>query len=890
MTAQPRGLRFYRRLLHLFPAAFRAEYADEMVGTFEARYTHAMSRPRATRLGFWAREFVALFRAAWQVRGKRPPRRRANAPTRKKNGTMNLLLQDVRIALRGLRKAPTFTLVAIVTLGLGIGANTAIFSVVHGVLLTPLGFDHPEELVTIWGEDQNYGQLPIATGDFTDIREMSTTIADFSARYSIPVGLTGDEGESEEVRVQWATANYFTLLGIDPALGRTFEEDEPASVVLSHGLWQRRYGGDETVIGRRIRVGGQPHTVVGVLPAGVNPNVVSLRSRREENDMWRLLPQQWLQNPDRINAWLRIVGRLEPGTTVAQAQEEMSALAVHLAEVAQDNAHVDFRLHVTPMLDDLVTKAKPMLLVLMGAVTFVLLIACFNVANLLLVRGQSRSHEMAVRSALGGGRRQLARQLVVESTILGVLGGAAGVGLAAWGIQVLLALRPTNLPRLEAVALDLPVLGFAFAGSMVAVILFGVVPAIRASRTDLMGALTERGTSRDKGHQRISRALIVSEVALSLVLLVGTGLLLRSFAELRQIRPGFDTDHILTVSVSESGRAENREEAQVFFRNLERELSALPGVEALGFSNRIPLGGGLYGGPWATEAIRARNETEPEGAIRYVSPDYFEAMGTRLLAGRFFKDNEDWEYAIVDEKLAEMAWPGENPIGKRIWTGALGRGGDWSEVVGLVEHQRHGSLSEDYNETVFFPHLNQLFPGTQQYIAIRAGVEPEALVRSVRETLRYIDPEATLARVRSMEELVGNALAPTRFALILIALFAGVAVLLAAVGLYGVISYSVSQRTREIGIRLAFGAERGTILRLVLGQGFVLTAAGVALGIVGAVGLTRVISSMLVGVEPTDPMTFTVVAALLVAIGVLGSYMPARRALRVDPTEALRAE
>jgi putative ABC transport system permease protein len=520
---------------------------------------------------------------------------------------------------------------------------------------------------------------------------------------------------------------------------------------------------------------------------------------------------------------------------------------------------------------------------------FVLLIACFNVANLLLVRGQGRSHEMAVRAALGGGRRQLVRQMLVESGILAVAGGALGIALASWGVSFLVAFQPTNLPRLDTIAIDTPVLLFALGGSLLAATLFGVVPAVRASRTDLRAALVERSASRNRRQQGGSRVLIVSEVALSLILLVGTGLLLRSFAELRQIRPGFDTENILTVSVAESGRSETPEAAATFFRQLHDELQALPGVQAVGYANRVPLGGGLYGGPWATEAIKARNETEPEGSIRFVTPDYFNAMGTRLLAGRFFETNEDWEVVIVDEKLAEMAWPGKDPIGQRLWTGALGRGGEWSRVVGVVEHQRHTTLNEDYNETLFFP-MFQYFPSNQVYVAMKTSMDPVGIVGSVRATLGKLDSDATLARVRTIDELVGQALAPNQFALILIAIFAGVAVLLAGVGLYGVISYSVSQRTREIGVRIAFGAERSTIIRLVLGQGFLLTGIGVGVGVLGAIGLTRVIGSMLVNVRPTDPATFVVVAALLVGIGLLGSYMPARRALRVDPTEALRAE
>ena len=885
----PAAIRVYRRLLRIFPTAFRAEYQDEMLATFAERRARAISRPGRSPLLFWARECVALLRASWQVRARKNHHSHSiPASNKPRNFEMTALLRDVRIALRSFRKAPTFTLVAVITLALGIGASTAIFSVVNGVLFTPLNFDNPEELVTVWGEDKSYGQLPIATGDFRDIREQSTTVVDFSARYSVPASLTGD-GDPEEVTVEWATPNYFALLGISPALGRVYTEEEADAVVLSHGLWQRRYGADPDIIGTRIQLGGQPHTVVGVLPGSVNPNVPKRGGIRETNDIWRLMRPNWLADDDRINAWLRVVGRLKPGVTPEQAQADMNLIAERILEVAKDNAHVDFRLHVVPMLDDLVRRARPMILVLMGAVTFVLIISCFNVANLLLVRGQGRSQEMAVRSALGGGRSRLVRQLLVESALLGLMGGALGVALAAQSIKLLVALGPANLPRLETITLDGTVLAFALGGSLLATLLFGVAPAVRATRSDLGSFLAERGMSRDRGHQRISRALIVSEVALSLVLLVGTGLLLRSFTELRTIRPGFDTDHILTMSVSESGRSENREQAALFFKQLEEGVLALPEVTAVGFANRIPLAGGLYGGPWATEAMKTRGGTEAEGAFRFVSAGYFEAMGTKLLSGRYFTHQDDEEVAIVDQKFAELAWPGEDPIGKRIWTGALGRDDDWSRVIGVVEHQRHASLNEDYNETLFFP-MTGYFPGGQNYFVARTSADAAALVPAVRETLRRLDPDATLARVRTMEELVGNALAPNRFALLLIAIFAGVAVLLAAVGLYGVISYSVSQRTREIGIRIAFGATGPSIMRLVIGQGFAMTAIGVGVGLVGAVALTRVIESMLVGVQPTDPLTFVVVALLLVGVGLVGSYVPAKRALKVDPTVALRAE
>ena len=883
------ALSAYRRLLRVLPMAFRSEYEEEMLATFSARYTHA-AQTRRTGVGFWVRESVALVGAAWQVRRARTPNSFRRDPLRdKRKWDMSLLFQDVRIAFRSLRKSPTFAFVSVVTIALGIGANTAIFSVVNGVLLTPLDFHNSHELVGIWGEDVNYAQLPIATGDFVDIAERTTLIEEFSARYSIPESLTG-EGDPEQVTVAWATPNHLPLLGIVPLHGRIYGEDEADAIVLSNELWTRRYGADPDVIGKRVRLGGEPHTIVGVLPGGINPNVPTRNSVRENIDAWRLMRPRWLADPDRINAWLRVVGRLKPGVTVAQVQEEMTAVGKHIAEISPDNAHVGFKLHVVPMLEDLTNRTRPLLLVLMGAVTFVLLIACFNVANLLLVRGQARAHEMTIRAALGGGRAQLVRQMLVESSVLALVGGALGLGIASWGIGLLVAAQPPNLPRLETIAIDLPVLLFALGGSFVAGLLFGVLPAIKASRTDLRASLVERSSSRNRSQQGASRFLIVSEVALSLVLLVGTGLLLRSFNELQKIRPGFATENVLTASIAESGRAENQEQATEFFRLLRSELKAVPGVEVVAYSNRIPLGGGLYGGPWATEAIKASGETEPEGSMRYASPDYFNAMGTRLLAGRFFEEGETWESVIVDKKLAGMAWPGEDPVGKRLWTGALGRNGEWSRVIGVVEHQRHASLSEDYNETLFFPMINQYFPGAQAYVSMRTSVAPASVVGAVRATVRRLDPNATLARVRTIDDLVGNALAPNRFALILIAIFAGVAVVLAAVGLYGVISYSVSQRTREIGLRMAFGAKPASIIKLVLGQGFVLTAIGVGVGILGAVGLTRVLSSMLVNVHPVDPMTFTVVSALLIGVGLLGSYVPARRALRVNPIEALRAE
>ncbi|HJQ32684.1 MAG TPA: ABC transporter permease [Pyrinomonadaceae bacterium] len=801
---------------------------------------------------------------------------------------MRSLLQDVRYAVRRLLKSPGFAAVAVVALALGIGANTAIFSVVNSVLLRPLPYPQPEQLVQLWESRPRMNMTRAAVGphEFLAWAERSQSFKQLAAADSAEYNLTG-RGEPERVTAALVSASYFPLFGVNPLHGRAFlpEEEQPGRenvVVLSHELWQSRFNSDASIVGQTLNLDGVPCTVVGVMPRG-----------------FRLPDDSALARPvvftaeDHAKAgshFLSVYGRLKDGVTVEQAQTEMAAVA---GRVEQDfgDANAGHLVVLVPLHEQLVGGARAALLVLLGAVGLVLLIACANVANLLLARAAGRRREVAVRSALGASRWRIVRQLLAESLLLSVLSGAAGLLLAVWGVDLLVSLDPSGVQRAGEVTLDWRVLGFALGLSLLTGLLFGLAPALQTSKTDLVESLKEGGRSaQGLGRSRLRGALVVSEVALTLVLLVGAGLLIKSFRQLLAVESGLDPRGVLTLDVS-LPRTKYPEPQQLasFYERLIEQAAALPGVESAGAVSVLPLAGsdnsnfvqieGRAPQP-AGQALRAGR--------RNVSAEYFRALGIPVKRGRAFTaaDRQDAPpVVVINESMARSFFAGEDPVGKRIRTGDKA---PWAEVVGVVGDVRHRGLDVDTRPEMFFPHLQT--PSRQMTLVVRTSGDPVALAGPLRERVRELDRDQPVGNVKTMEAWVAESVASRRFSVLLLGVFAAVAAGLAALGLYGVVSYSVAQRTHEIGLRVALGARPRDVLRLVIRQGMALTLLGTAAGLLAALALTRLMSSLLFGVGATDPATFVTVPALLLVVALLACYLPARRATKVDPMVALRYE
>lgn len=820
---------------------------------------------------------------------------------------MESLVKDVRYAIRTLLKNPGFALVAVVTIGLGIGANTAIFSVVRAVLLQPLPYDEPEELVLVWGEMRARGvtHFPSSPPDYLDLREQADLLEDLAGVFTFQNSLTGD-GDPVQVQMGGVTPNLFTMLGVDPIIGRNFVESDgtpneqgvapgapgalPGMVLLSHSLWQQRYGGDRSVIGRTIELGGAASEIVGVMPPDFELLMPATASLATDVDLWTAARIDFVNSP-RNNVFLRMVGRMRDGTSRTQLQAQVDQVASRLTADSELKASAGYALRVEGLKDDVTASVRPTLIALFGAVVFVLLIACANVSNLLLVRASGRDREFAVRAALGGSRARLIRQVLLESAVLAVAGAVLGLVLAAGGVQLLVALQPDNLPRMSDVRIDGFVLGFTFLAAATAAVIFGIMPALQASRFELADSLKERGQAGVTGGRKLVRnGVIVGEVALSLVLLIGAGLMVRSFVALSQVAPGYEAENVVTFSAPLPGaRYPNTNDRIAFHQDLQRRIEAMPGVERATTAFPLPLSGNLFNGRYGLEDALVNPEAFGQAAYRSVMPGYFETMGTRLLAGRVFSEADFADSAmvvVVDEVLAEKLWPGRSAVGERFLIRAITPEPEWVEVIGVVEHQRAESLAAEGMETVYF-HDRYLgaFGGTW---VVKAGVDPLSLMNAIRAEVEGLDAGVPVADVQLMEEVVGDAMASTRFALTLIGIFGLIALLLASIGLYGVLSYIVRQRTAEIGVRMAFGAETGSILRLVVGQGLSLAGAGVVLGLLIAFPLTGVMESLLVGVEPTDPLTFVGISGLFVLVAAFACFMPARRAAYTDPVTALR--
>ena len=814
---------------------------------------------------------------------------------------MTTLWQDLRYGSRVLIAKPIFTLIAIFTLALGIGANTAIFSVVYAVLLRPLPYTNPGQLTLLWTRLEKIGleQNWISEPEVLDFREQSQLFESFGVLSGTSFNLTGT-GEPEQLAGAQVSSNFFSVLGAKIVAGRDFEpEDEKPGAtqvaIISDRLWQQNFGGEQSVIGSTINLSGKPTPVVGVLPPNFALMVPPEALTSQNVDVWIPYAEDYAKQ-DRQSHGLTVIGRMKPGITVAQAQNEMNSIAARLLPIYY--TLTGFEVKVVSLHGDLVKKMRPALLVLLGAVGCVLLIACANVANLLLGRAASRDRELAVRAALGASRIRLLRQLLTESLLLSLLGGAAGLGLAVWGVDALLALTPADLPRIDEVRIDWRMLVFTFSVATMTGIVFGLVPSLKASRVNLTQSLKEGSRSVvGSASQRLRSLIVAAEIALSLVLLIGAGLLMRSFFSLTRVDPGFDSRNVLTLKMTvprskyKSGAA-----MATFYQQLLEKIKALPGVESAAGISQLPLSEDYWGGTLTFEGVTANAERANLASFevdqRVITPDYFTTMKTPLLEGRFFTPQDTrgkQNVAIIDETLARRLWPDASPIGRRFTFGRFPeKPEDWVEIVGVVRHIRHHKLDANVREEVYYPHA--IVPFSQMSLAIRTATDPLSMVGAVRDTVKSLDPDQPIYRIRTMDELVSRALAPARFTLLLLMVFAGVAGALAVVGIYGVMSNAVTQRTHEIGVRMALGAQVSDVLTLVVGDGVKLVSAGVAGGLVAAVLITRLLGTLLYNVSATDSTTFVVVSVVLAGVALVACFVPARRATKVDPMIALRYE
>jgi putative ABC transport system permease protein len=803
------------------------------------------------------------------------------------------LFQDLRYGLWMLKRNPGFTFVAVLTLSLGIGANTAIFSVVNGVLLNALPYPQPEQLAMVWLDNRRQGVRDDITSypNFVDWRDRNKTFQGMAGVASQSFNLTG-AGEPEEIRAAIVSTNFFQLVGVSPALGRGFTdgEEQPGRdriVILSHALWQRRFGGDPGILNKTISLSDEPYVVVGIMPPGFQ--------FPENTEIWGPLAPDEEVRESRFGFFLAVVGRLKPGVTRAQAQADMDVIANQIEKQFPDMA--GYGVNVVPVLENTVGPIRRALMILFVAVLFVLLIACANVANLLLARATVRQREVAVRAALGAGRWRIVRQLLTESMLLAVLGGALGVLLAWWGLRLLVDLSPANILRLENIRLDGRVLWFTLALSLLTGLIFGLAPALQTSHLKLSETLKEGGSAVGGGAgrraQRIRGVFIVAEVALTLALLVGAGLLVRSFWRLKHVDPGFRADHVLTLRLS-LPRSRYTEGAQAvsFFERLQERLAALPGVVSASATSGVMLPKLANSGGFTIEN-RPQDPNEPSLELPFdvVQPNYFQTMGVPLLRGRAFTAQDTRANpgaAIVNETFVKRFFPNEDPVGKRFTFGGGGPNARWITIVGVVRDAKRQGLDQPIRIESWMP-LAQMASGSMD-VVLRTTGDPLALSQAAREAVWSLDRDLPIQRIQTMERILSEGVAQRRLNMLLLGLFASVALILAGVGIYGVMSCVVTQRTHEIGVRMALGAQARDVLRMAIWRVMSLTLIGVALGLAGALALTRVMQNLLFNVSATDPATFALIALLLVGVALIASYIPARRATKVDPLLALRHE
>ncbi len=801
---------------------------------------------------------------------------------------METLLQDIRFGGRMLLKNRGFTLVAIVALTLGIGANTAIFSLVNGVLLRPLPYPNSERIVSFQGRNPSQGinASNISFPDFVEWSKQSDLFSGSTAFYTGNSNLAADNAEPERVPRAGVTSEFFSVLAVQPALGRTFraEEDQPNNVsvvLLSDGLWKRRFGSDPNIVGQQISVGAKPVTVIGVMPPGFD--------FPEQSQIWTTSAVNPNEEP-RDNRSFSAIARLRDGVELSHAQAQISAINARLAQQFPDTSK-GWDARVSILRDQLVREARPALLALLGAVGFVLLIACTNVANLLLARAAGRHKEIAIRAAMGASRARVVRQMLTESVLLSAIGGAFGLLLSVWLTDVLRSIMPEGAPRLDHIGVDYRVFAFTIGISALTGLIFGLVPALQASKLDVSSSLKEGGRTGE-GHRRTSARslLLIGEVALSLMLLIGAGLLSKSFLRLQEVRPGFNPHHVLVTSLALPGAKYKDQQRPEFFRRLVQRLEVLPGVQAVGGGINLPLGASNYdiGRAFIPEGRPLTVDESKNGSFSTITGDYFRALQIPLIAGRIFdtRDTPDSPKAvIVNETVAKRYFGSpQNALGKRltIWRDEK----FLREIVGVVGDTRTSSLLEEGGAQIYVPHAQDT-DWNFMAMVIRTAGDPAALAPALRREVLALDKDQPVYNIRAMDDVVANSIGAQRVSMQLFAVFAIAALLLAAVGIYGVMAYSVTQQTREIGIRMALGAQKSDVLTMIIRQGMTLALSGVVAGLLGAFALTRVIGNLLFGVGANDPTTFLAISFLLLSVSFVACYLPSRRAAKLDPIKAL---
>jgi putative ABC transport system permease protein len=894
-----------RFLIRVFPVDLRREYANDILTAFCDQRDDAV-RARGRFTAAWAVAIVTL-RASWQLVYAAMAERRSSAPEKRrlrrmygKEPMLAALISDLKYAARGHLKRPGLALIAAITLALGIGASTAIFSVVNGVLLRPLPYPNANQLVSITvnsGIGSSEGFYDLSEPEFLDFGTGVSSFAEV-AGYSGAEVTMGDSLAARRIRVMRTTANLFSLLGVNPTLGRTFtaEEDRPGVqrvVVLSYGMWHSEFGGDPDIVGRSVIVADRPVTIVGVMPAGFEfpgPGVDAYAQLQlDREDPW-----------ERNNHYLPTIASLVPGATLAQARSEVEVLAARsTADYPEYYPNTGYRVRLQSFQDSIVGTVKTPLYILLAAVGFVLLTACVNVANLLLARGETRKREIAIRAAIGASGGRVTRQLLTESLLLAALGGVAGLAVAVVGVDALLAMAPAAVPRLNEIGIDVAVLGFCLLAAIATGVLFGVIPALHATKRDVQDVLKEGGGARSgtqSGHM-LRRALVATQVTLAVILVTGSGLMLRSVLNMYNVDKGFETENVLIFRLNpSSNRYDTQDKRVALYDQLLERVNALPGVEAAGAVYSLPLTGRNNNWSIIIEGQPVANVGEaPADLVQRVTPEYFDALGLTLVRGRLFTHEDDAEsppVVVISEAMAQKHWPGEEAIGKRLKVFA--EGWPWIEVIGIVRDVRHRSPNQDPRPRWYVPHAQAYVSAYSSpltmTVAVRSDADPTPLMGPIRNVLAELDVSVPISNVRTMEQIFAGALGGQRFVMTLLSVFGVLALFLAVVGVYGVISYAVSQRTHEIGLRMALGAVGSRMLIQVLREGLVLSLIGVGVGLAGSIALSNVFASMVFGITPTDPATYLGVVVVLVVAAIGASLLPAHRASRVDPIVALRQE